>query len=79
MPCVVTVSFFFSLFGFFFLFFTNQSSVAVQTKIADLVQIAPDDFRKQSYVAIEDNINAKYANKARSAFLCLACLACPSS
>lgn len=34
-----------------------------QTKIADLVQIAPDDFRKQSYVAIEDNINAKYANK----------------
>lgn len=53
--------------------------MAVQTKIADLVQIAPDDFRKQSYVAIEDNINAKYANKARSAFLCLACLACPSS
>ena len=36
-----------------------------QTKIADLVQIAPDDFRKQSHVAIEDNINAKYANKAR--------------
>ncbi|KAK4103177.1 hypothetical protein N658DRAFT_522549 [Parathielavia hyrcaniae] len=34
------------------------------TKIADLVQIAPDDFRKQSYAAIEDNINNKYANKA---------------
>jgi DNA-directed RNA polymerase subunit E'/Rpb7 len=28
------------------------------------VQIAPDDFRKQSYAAIEDNINSKYANKA---------------
>jgi DNA-directed RNA polymerase III subunit RPC8 len=27
------------------------------------VQIAPDDFRKQSHVAIEDNINSKYANK----------------
>jgi Rpb7p/Rpc25p/MJ0397 family SHS2 domain-containing protein len=37
--------------------------LAPQTKIADLVQIAPDDFRKRSVVAIEDNINAKYANK----------------
>lgn len=37
--------------------------LASQTKIADLVQIAPDDFRKRSVVAIEDNINAKYANK----------------
>ncbi|KAL2178490.1 RNA polymerase III subunit Rpc25-domain-containing protein [Thermothelomyces heterothallicus CBS 202.75] len=35
----------------------------ILTKFADLVQIAPDDFRKQSHVAIEDNINAKYANK----------------
>jgi DNA-directed RNA polymerase subunit E'/Rpb7 len=35
----------------------------LQTKFADLVQISPDDFRKQSHVAIEDNINAKYANK----------------
>ncbi|KAH7359441.1 RNA polymerase III subunit Rpc25 [Plectosphaerella cucumerina] len=35
----------------------------ILTKIADLVQIAPDDFRKRSVVAIEDNINAKYANK----------------
>ncbi|KAL2114440.1 hypothetical protein VUR80DRAFT_7128 [Thermomyces stellatus] len=33
------------------------------TKIADLVQIAPEDFSKQSAVAIEDNINAKYSNK----------------
>ncbi|KAL2019494.1 hypothetical protein VTK56DRAFT_9610 [Thermocarpiscus australiensis] len=35
----------------------------ILTKIADLVQIAPDDFRKQSITALEDNINAKYANK----------------
>jgi DNA-directed RNA polymerase III subunit RPC8 len=34
-----------------------------QTKVADLVQIAPDDFRKQSHIAIEDNINSKYANR----------------
>jgi DNA-directed RNA polymerase III subunit RPC8 len=27
------------------------------------VQIAPEDFRKHSFTAIEDNINAKYANK----------------
>jgi DNA-directed RNA polymerase III subunit RPC8 len=27
------------------------------------VQIAPDDFRKPSHIAIEDNINSKYANK----------------
>lgn len=36
----------------------------VKTKIADLVQIAPEDFHKKSSDAIEDNINAKYANKA---------------
>ncbi|KAH6854513.1 RNA polymerase III subunit Rpc25-domain-containing protein [Chaetomium sp. MPI-CAGE-AT-0009] len=35
----------------------------ILTKIADLVQIAPDDFRKPSHIAIEDNINSKYANK----------------
>ncbi|MBE3048784.1 RPB7/RPC8 family DNA-directed RNA polymerase subunit [Candidatus Bathyarchaeota archaeon] len=34
-----------------------------QTKVADLVTIAPEDFSKQSAVAIEDNINAKYSNK----------------
>ncbi|KAG7292189.1 hypothetical protein NEMBOFW57_002224 [Staphylotrichum longicolle] len=43
----------------------------ILTKVADLVQIAPDDFRKQSHVAIEDNINAKYANKASSEVLLL--------
>jgi DNA-directed RNA polymerase III subunit RPC8 len=31
--------------------------------LSDLVQIAPEDFSKFSSVAIEDNINAKYANK----------------
>ncbi|KAK3397488.1 RNA polymerase III subunit Rpc25-domain-containing protein [Sordaria brevicollis] len=35
----------------------------ITTKIADLVQIAPEDFSKESFVAIEDNINAKYSNK----------------
>ncbi|GJC99610.1 RNA polymerase III subunit Rpc25 [Colletotrichum higginsianum] len=35
----------------------------ILTKIADLVEIAPEDFRKKSVAAIEDNINAKYANK----------------
>jgi DNA-directed RNA polymerase III subunit RPC8 len=34
-----------------------------QTKIADLVQIEPDDFKKGDLQCIEDNINAKYANK----------------
>ncbi|KAK3298977.1 RNA polymerase III subunit Rpc25-domain-containing protein [Chaetomium fimeti] len=35
----------------------------ILTKVADLVQIAPDDFRKPSHMAIEDNINSKYGNK----------------
>lgn len=34
-----------------------------QTTISDLVQISPEDFSKFSAVAIEDNINEKYANK----------------
>lgn len=34
-----------------------------QTTISDLVQIPPEDFSKLSAVAIEDNINEKYANK----------------
>jgi hypothetical protein len=36
-----------------------------QTKLADLVQIAPEDFSKRSIDAIEDNLNAKYSNKVR--------------
>ncbi|KAL2004964.1 hypothetical protein VTN00DRAFT_2814 [Thermoascus crustaceus] len=32
--------------------------------ISDLVQISPEDFSKFSAVAIEDNINEKYANKS---------------
>ncbi|CAH0033109.1 unnamed protein product [Clonostachys rhizophaga] len=35
----------------------------ILTKIADLVQIKAADFSKPSIEAIEDNINAKYANK----------------
>lgn len=35
----------------------------MQTKISDLVQIEPGDLKKPSAQAIEDNINAKYANK----------------
>ncbi|CZT45627.1 related to RPC25-DNA-direcred RNA polymerase III, 25 KD subunit [Rhynchosporium secalis] len=35
----------------------------ILTKIADLVQIVPEDFNKDAPQAIEDNINAKYANK----------------
>lgn len=31
--------------------------------ISDLVQISPEDFQKPSAESIEDNINAKYANK----------------
>jgi hypothetical protein len=34
-----------------------------KAKIADLVQISPEDFKKESTVAIEDNLNAKYSNK----------------
>ncbi|KAJ6444829.1 Signal peptidase complex subunit 2 [Purpureocillium lavendulum] len=35
----------------------------MRTKISDLVQVHPEDFSKHSIVALEDNINAKYANK----------------
>ena len=35
----------------------------MQTKIADLVQIAPSQFDKQSRISIENNINAKYSNR----------------
>lgn len=35
----------------------------ILTKIADLVQVAPNDFKKLSSEAIQDNINAKYSNK----------------
>ncbi|KAK0628468.1 RNA polymerase III subunit Rpc25-domain-containing protein [Bombardia bombarda] len=44
------------------------------TKVSDLVQIAPEDFGKASITAIEDNINAKYANKVVQKiglFICL--------
>ncbi|KAA8642226.1 hypothetical protein EYZ11_009007 [Aspergillus tanneri] len=35
----------------------------ILTTISDLIQISPEDFSKYSSVAIEDNINEKYANK----------------
>ncbi|KAI8958778.1 RNA polymerase III subunit Rpc25-domain-containing protein [Daldinia sp. FL1419] len=35
----------------------------ILTKIADLVQIRPDEFEKPSHIAIEDSINAKYSNR----------------
>ncbi|KAJ9156998.1 RNA polymerase III subunit Rpc25 [Coniochaeta hoffmannii] len=35
----------------------------ILTKLADLVQITPSDFKKSSLDAIQDNINEKYANK----------------
>lgn len=37
-----------------------------QTTVSDLIQISPEDFSKYSAVAIEDNINEKYANKVWS-------------
>lgn len=36
---------------------------SLQTTVSDLIQISPEDFSKYSAVAIEDNINEKYANK----------------
>lgn len=41
----------------------NQILIFPKTKIADLVQIAPQDLGKNASQAIEDNINLKYANK----------------
>ncbi|PGH18474.1 DNA-directed RNA polymerase [Polytolypa hystricis UAMH7299] len=35
----------------------------ILTTISDLIQISPEDFTKLSAIAIEDNINEKYANK----------------
>lgn len=48
----------------------QKAHLQSQTKFADLVQISPEDFSKHSIVAIEDNINAKYANKV-GVFACL--------
>ncbi|KAI6087030.1 RNA polymerase III subunit Rpc25-domain-containing protein [Hypoxylon rubiginosum] len=35
----------------------------ILTKIADLVQITPENFGRASHLAIEDSINTKYSNK----------------
>ncbi|KAI5237641.1 hypothetical protein E4T43_07933 [Aureobasidium subglaciale] len=37
--------------------------IGIKVTIADLIQISPQDFEKRSAQAIEDNINAKYADK----------------
>jgi len=37
----------------------------LQTFVSDLVQISPEDIEKPSGESLEDNINAKYANKVR--------------
>ncbi|KAI5196968.1 hypothetical protein E4T42_06913 [Aureobasidium subglaciale] len=37
--------------------------INIKVTIADLIQISPQDFEKRSAQAIEDNINAKYADK----------------
>lgn len=39
--------------------------LTLQTTISDLVQISPEDIEKPSGESLEDNINAKYANKVR--------------
>jgi DNA-directed RNA polymerase subunit E'/Rpb7 len=44
-------------------------TILAQTTIADLVQISPEDIEKPSGESIEDNINAKYANKVDLLFL----------
>lgn len=47
---------------------TTLFANVVQTKIADLIQISPQDFHKPSAESIEDNINAKYSNKVGNLF-----------
>lgn len=44
----------------------KSANLQLQTTISDLVQISPEDFQKPSAESIEDNINAKYANKVFS-------------
>jgi hypothetical protein len=43
-------------------------TLSAKTKVADLVQITPSDFKKSSLDAIQDNINEKYANKVTMNF-----------
>lgn len=43
----------------------RDSVLNLQTTISDLVQISPEDIEKPSGESLEDNINAKYANKVR--------------
>lgn len=40
----------------------------ILSTLTDLIEITPEDFKKPSEHALEDNINAKYADKVRSPF-----------
>ncbi len=42
-----------------------RKPLTFQTTISDLVQITPEDIEKPSGESLEDNINAKYANRVR--------------
>ena len=44
-------------------FILGCTEISVQTTASDLVQISPEDVEKPGGESIEDNINAKYANK----------------
>lgn len=39
--------------------------LTLQTTISDLIQISPQDIEKPGGESLEDNINAKYANKVQ--------------
>ena len=44
----------------------RYTEISIQTTASDLVQISPEDVEKPSGESIEDNINAKYANKVNN-------------
>ena len=44
-------------------FILGCTEISVQTTASDLVQISPEDVEKPGGESIQDNINAKYANK----------------
>jgi len=45
----------------------DNGKMFILSTISDVIQIEPNDFRKPSAQALEDNINHKYANKVISA------------
>ena len=44
-------------------FIFGCTEISIQTTASDLVQISPEDVEKPGGESIQDNINAKYANK----------------